>query len=573
MSSEPEGLIVMGRYRIVRRLATGGMGVVYLARVEGAQGFARPAVVKRMLPELSEDEELVRLFVREARILSDLNHPGVVPVLDFVAENGAYLMALEYVHGYHTGHWLKYLTSRNERMDAEIAIYIVVHLLDALHYVHTKTDQDGEVLGIVHRDVTPSNVLIDVEGQVKLLDFGVARTTHESTNVGEGQVSLRGKFPYLAPELLQNDPPSVQTDVYAAAVVLHELLIGVNEFRHSDPTETLRRVLIHDLSRISAWRDDTSPELDRVVARGTARDVKERYETAADFADALRATLETPERAIGARLKERARRDFLGPLSNVLKVPSLDELESAWRDAPVLPAEAENEAIPVVERVTPALEFESQPPRLELTKPALHVEVGGSARSGGWRFAMAGLTVLALVGVGLGAYAVLRAPTTTAGPIVVVDRQRIEGPVENGTETVTSPETVEPAENPPENLTVDGPPPETDPGTAPTTPTGHTPRPPRARDEAAELSARFNRQRGALEGCFERHAAGTQGRPQLSIRFRIAATGHVEGAQLEPAAVAGTPLGQCLTQVARGTDFGPRSGPITFSIPLTVRGQ
>src|SRR5690606_4007917 len=184
-SADRCGQGVMGRYRIVRRLAVGGMGVVYLARIEGAKGFVRPAVIKQMLPELVGDEELVGLFVREARILSELRHPGIVSVLDFAVEDDAPLMALEYVHGYHAGNWLKYLRRKREPFDPSLALHVVIKVLDALSYVHTRTDERGRSLGIVHRDVSPSNVLIDVDGRVRLLDFGVARVGSEDVTASD----------------------------------------------------------------------------------------------------------------------------------------------------------------------------------------------------------------------------------------------------------------------------------------------------------------------------------------------------------------------------------------------------
>src|SRR5947209_14846010 len=177
------GRVVLGRYRIVRMLAQGGMGVIYLARSEGAAGFVRPIVVKRILSDLISDESIVNHFKREARIMSNLRHPGIVSVIDFGQEARSYLMVLDYVHGFHAGRWQKFVRTTRGPFPAELAVQIVLAVLDALHYAHTLADADGRVLGIVHRDVSPSNVLLEVDGHVKLADFGIARMQTESTDV------------------------------------------------------------------------------------------------------------------------------------------------------------------------------------------------------------------------------------------------------------------------------------------------------------------------------------------------------------------------------------------------------
>ena len=536
-SVPPSGRVVMGRYRIVRRLATGGMGIVYLARIEGAEGFARPAVIKRMLPDLTSDEELVQLFVREAQILAGLRHPGVVSVLDFSIEQDAYLMALEYVHGYHVGRWLKFLARADRELEWELAVYIVVCVCDALHYVHTRVDEKGESLGIIHRDVTPSNILIDLEGHVRLLDFGVARTAAEVTSTREGEVSLKGKFAYLAPELLQHRQPSVRSDVYACGIVLHELLVGENEFRSRDPSETLRRVLLHDLTDVRDKREDVPEAIDTVIARATARAPDVRTESAAELARQLRGLLVTPENELGQGLRDAVNIDFRGPLPESLHLPTLDELEQAWRNPP--PSEgAITQDIPIYVDEEPA------------DRPG----IGWGAKAG-----IALLAIAALGGLGLGAYAILRAPATSAGPVVVVERENLANPRET--------EAPEEGESVPDASVSE---PEIADARMVARPTAHERGP---RDEAAALSRRFNRRRAALSACFEQHTHGTEGRPQLSIRFSIDRRGSVTEAELAPAAIASTPLGRCLVGVARSTQFGRRAEPLSFRIPITVRGE
>ena len=238
------GKSVLGRYRIVARLARGGMGVVYLARAEGAAGFAKPVVVKRVLPDLAGEARMARLFVREAKILSNLQHPNVVTVIDFGEEDGAYIMVLDYVRAYSLGAWWAYLQETGAQGKVPIAeiLHIMIRVLDALDYAHTMADPDGAPLDIVHADISPSNILVGTDGQVKLLDFGIARMRGEVTQATDSK-SIRGKFSYLPVEALDGSPPTATTDVYACGVVLYELLTGDNPFTGADETRTVAKVI------------------------------------------------------------------------------------------------------------------------------------------------------------------------------------------------------------------------------------------------------------------------------------------------------------------------------------------
>ncbi|HEX5098716.1 MAG TPA: serine/threonine-protein kinase, partial [Polyangiaceae bacterium] len=160
------GRVLLGRYRVVRPLARGGMGVVYLGRVEGAAGFAKPVVIKALLTNPTQAEEGEHLFAREARIVSHLQHPGIVSVFDFGQVDGTHVMVLEYVHGYNLGQWFRYVTDARGAVPVHHATHIVLGVLDALDYAHRLTRPDGTPFGIVHRDISPGNVLIDDQGRV-----------------------------------------------------------------------------------------------------------------------------------------------------------------------------------------------------------------------------------------------------------------------------------------------------------------------------------------------------------------------------------------------------------------------
>src|SRR5262245_24696603 len=216
-ATDMTGTLVLGRYRVVSPLARGGMGIVFLARTEGAAGFSRPVVIKRVVPDLAGDEAAAQSFAREARILSNLQHPNIVNVIDFDEEDGAYVMVLEYVHGYNVGQWQRYLLDTGRKMPIDYAIYITTRVLDALHYAHTFTRADGTPMQIVHRDVSPGNILLDTQGNVKLLDFGIARA-NEGGEYKTRDGYFKGKLTYAAPEIYEGTAASPQSDVYSAGV-------------------------------------------------------------------------------------------------------------------------------------------------------------------------------------------------------------------------------------------------------------------------------------------------------------------------------------------------------------------
>jgi serine/threonine protein kinase len=532
-----KGDLCMGRYRIMGPLAEGGMGMVYLARIEGAEGFARPAVIKQILPTLRSDEEMVRMFVREARILASLHHPNIVDVLDFASEGGTFLMALEYVHGYGVNQWSKYLRDVDRQMPVWIAVWIIVQVLDALHYAHTRTDPQGKSLGIVHRDVSPSNILLDVEGHVRLVDFGVAREMGEHTAPKPGEVSIRGKFPYMAPELLSGAEPNAESDLYACAVALHEMLLGENEFRHRDPNVTIKRVFMHELSRISKKIEGVPVGLDNVIAKATAKLPESRYKSAEELSEALRALFPSREAHLQQELRTILHADFFGPMPDALGVSRLEALEESWRssrvDTPMVrPEEQEKDRPRLSENPTQ-------------TAPRVVVSSGGPLR---WILGIA--AVLALVTSVVVLVIVLNAaPNDGPERVVVVERRLVEPR-----------DSAEPADV-------------ADAGAVSSIDAGPAAAPVRsAPTRAAQLTARFGRQQPRLRACFEQHARTLEGQPRIAVRFRVGVTGAVESAELTPSELAPTPLGRCLLGVATSTEFGPQPDPIGFSIPIAVRG-
>jgi serine/threonine-protein kinase len=518
------GRVVLGRYRIVRALAKGGMGVVYLARGEGASGFTKPYVVKRMASDILVDDSMLKMFVREARLMSRLRHPGLVGVVDFGQEGGDYLMVIEYVHGFHLGQWHRYMRHAHGPFPVGTALHIVAKVLDGLDYAHTLRDADGTPQRIVHRDVSPSNILIDVEGIVKLADFGVARSQEHTEKTEE--TTIKGKMPYLAPELFRLAAPSPGTDAYACAVVLHELLVGKNEFRGNDMATTISRVLEHMPTPVDAVRDDLPDGLGDLLGRALAKDPAERYQSAGDLAAGLRAIRPQAEEDADRMLRAMTVADFLDPrMSEHLGLSSLTELENSWR----------NPSPDILQR--DAARISSSPPTIA-ERPSAITPPQRTLRNMFW----AVLLVLVVGGAG-GAIAMVATSRDDPGGRTFV--------VVQNTASDSGPEDV-----------VADPPPAIDGGAA------DAGRGSGQGGGARGLAAPFHRRRSEVVACFREHA-GTE--TQITVVFGVDESGRVIAARAQPAALGSTPLGNCVLGIARSTRFSAQPRPVEFSIPLSVR--
>jgi eukaryotic-like serine/threonine-protein kinase len=567
------GRLVLDRYRIVRRIAKGGMGTIYLARNEGAAGFVRPVVVKRILPGSLDEETAVRLFQREARIMAHLRHPNVVGVIDFAQDDAGYTMVLEYVHGFHLARWCYYVRKTQGRFPVEPAVHIVISVLDALHHAHTLTGPDGMPLQIVHRDVKPANVLIDIDGHVKLTDFGIAQMTTDKTISNGDKSAVRGTFPYMPPELFDAGKPGPASDTYACAVVLHEVLAGRNEFRVKDLSLTVARVMQHVPTPLDALRADVSPELAAVVARALAKDPAKRFADAQSLAEALRAARGVGGEEAQRQLAARARADFRAPrFAAMLKAEELDVLDRAWREEPP--------AGPAPRSPAPQTAPPPAPPSSdELVRPpsptvALDAGSSPSAPRGARQTVQLWLGVVAvLVAAAAAGIAWYRSGDDAPAQYIFV----------SGDVAPDDGEALQPTPAPAPAARDDEPAPP-DAGAAPgrhdaaPRPTDDDepvsqPRRQAAPSEPEALTRAFRRQQPAIRRCFDAHAAEAVGAPELSVRFRVAASGEILSAELAPVEAMQTELGACLIEVARRTEFGPQRETLQFRIPIAIRSR
>ena len=290
------------QYEIVRHLSTGGMGEVFLARRKGPEGFEKLVVLKRIIGHRADKPEFVEMFLREARLAARLSHPNVVTTFDLGQEKGGYYIAMEYVRGWDLRAVLKTLKAQSRTMPIPIACRIVSDVCAGLHAAHTYTDDDGTAAGIIHRDISPGNVLISSTGVVKVTDFGVARGAQQQAEPITDPGVLKGKVPYLAPEVImaKDDHVGASADVYSTGIVLFECLTRSHPFRRDTNYATLNAILADDRPALQRLRAESPAELQRIVDRALAHDVERRYRTALEFRIDLDKFLSTSDQAVGA---------------------------------------------------------------------------------------------------------------------------------------------------------------------------------------------------------------------------------------------------------------------------------
>ena len=278
-----EAPVAFGKYQLVERLGRGGMAEVWKAKMVGPAGFQRTLVVKRILPHLVEDEHFVQMFMAEARLSARLNHANIVQVYELGDVDGEYYLAMEYVRGRDLVNVMRAQLLKG-RPDPGLGAYVVREVCRALHYAHALTDDNGAQLRLIHRDVSPSNVMLSFDGAVKLLDFGIAKALAEA---GENQTqtgTLKGKFGYMAPEQVEGKEFDHRSDLFAAGIVMHEALTGRRLFKGQGDLQTIAMVREAKVEPPSVLNPDVTPELDRICLKALARNADDRYQSCEEMA-------------------------------------------------------------------------------------------------------------------------------------------------------------------------------------------------------------------------------------------------------------------------------------------------
>jgi eukaryotic-like serine/threonine-protein kinase len=292
--------ILYGKYQLLEQLARGGMAEVYKAKAHGVEGFEKILVIKRILPELSENPRFVSMFIDEAKIAVTLSHANIVQVFDLGHADGTYFIAMEYVAGMDLSALLKRVNKARRRFPPELAVYVISELAKGLDYLHRRRDTEMRPLNIVHRDVSPQNVLLSYEGEVKLTDFGIAKARSVAQAVTELGV-IKGKYAYMSPEQLVGQKLDARTDIFSAGTLLYEALAGENPFQAASGYDTLQRIRKGDVTPIEEFVPELPDEVGRIVRRAMAAKLEERYGNAGELYEDLIQFLYTTGRRVSAR--------------------------------------------------------------------------------------------------------------------------------------------------------------------------------------------------------------------------------------------------------------------------------
>jgi serine/threonine protein kinase len=365
---QPEGKDVFpsqfGRYSLIERLATGGMAEVFKAKILSTHGFEKLLVIKRILPHLAADKTFVAMFIDEAKLTAQLVHPKIVQVSDFGEVNGQFFIALEYVDGFDALALLRASAQRQVRLPIPICMFIALEVLDALDYAHNARDTEGKPMRLVHRDISPSNVFISRRGDIKLGDFGIAHAQERESKTQAG--TLKGKYGYMSPEQVIGGSLDGRSDLFAVGIVLAEMIMGRRLFTAPNDLDVLLMVRDGRLERLDKYCRDLPPELDQVVRKALSRRAVDRFQTSAEFRDALADLLFKLHFRIGPADIGRLASDYFDPSPEALV--RLREQAKRWRvRAPtaVYPAIVEGGPPPPAARLSqanPRVEWENDTP-------------------------------------------------------------------------------------------------------------------------------------------------------------------------------------------------------------------
>jgi hypothetical protein len=332
------------RYTIYGEIASGGMASVLYGRLTGPMGFARPVAIKRLHPHIARDPSVVSMFIDEARICARLSHANVVPILDVIEAPGELALVMEYVHGLTLDALLELIRERAELMPLNVAGALMLGVLHGLEAAHDARNEQGEPLHIVHRDVSPQNIMLGVDGIPRLFDFGIAKARGRVRSTPSGEI--KGKLAYMAPEQLSAGPMDARVDIYAASVVLWEVLTGRMLFDGEHESSIVHSVMYSEVEGPRSLRADVSQALDRLVLQGLARDPALRFQSVREMARALeRAVVPASQSELREWLDAfagellRARAEWLRALQRAAEPGSHANAETA-RLTPAMPVPA-----------------------------------------------------------------------------------------------------------------------------------------------------------------------------------------------------------------------------------------
>jgi serine/threonine protein kinase len=276
---------VKQRYQVIERIDAGGMAEIFKGRALSLDGIERPVAIKRILPSLSQNRKFLKMFIDEARLSMRLSHANIVQVFDVGRADDTYFLVMEFVDGSNVRRIVQKAAESGYQLPIAVALHVVIEICRGLATAHEASDATGSPLGIVHRDVSPPNILISWSGEVKITDFGLAKAVSQLERTEPGVV--KGKFSYLSPEAAEGKDVDARSDIFSTGIILHELLTNRRLFMGKTDLETVDQVKKCQIPTPSSINDTVKPELDRIVLKALAKDRRRRYQSAREFGDEL----------------------------------------------------------------------------------------------------------------------------------------------------------------------------------------------------------------------------------------------------------------------------------------------
>ena len=427
---------MLGRYEIVKHLAQGGMADVLLARASGIEGFERHVVIKRIRAEVAGDARYVAMFLDEARLAASLHHHNIVGVNDIGEEHGEYFFAMEYLHGEDARRLLSAVNKRGEHIPIEHVITIVTAAAAGLHHAHEQRGPDRKPLGIVHRDVSPANIMIGYDGSVKVADFGIAKAEQRSTETRTG--TLKGKIAYMSPEQCAGEDVDRRSDVFSLGIVLYELVTTRRLFKGDNDFLTMTAIVHGQIPPPSTYRPDLPRTLEAIILKALARHRDDRYATADD----LRIALEQFANDAGISRSSTALADYLKAQFGNRPEPWLDE-----DDEPEIEVSVDFDGSASGAARAPAVAIErfsaerSDAPIQRARKHAITTRLSASTRRRSRWWVAAMVASAAVIGIALAVV-----PSRSAGPAEPVPAEPVVRTPERIPPAHLAPVTVAPAE-------------------------------------------------------------------------------------------------------------------------------
>ncbi len=326
MAKGPYGQVMASvhqRYRIIDKIDAGGMAEIYRGVAVSMDGFERSVAIKRILPSLTQDQKFVTMFLDEARLSMQLTHANIVQILDLGKIGETYFMTMELVDGANLRKLMQRSLDMGRPFPVNVACFIAMEMAKGLAYAHEKIDAKGHSLGIVHRDVSPPNVLLSRQGEVKVTDFGLAKA-RSNVSVSENDV-VKGKFAYLAPEVVDGKEPDARADIYAIGIILWEMLSGRRLFSGKTDMETVDLVRKGEVLKLTKLREDIDEDLDKIIQRTLAKAPKRRVQTCREF-----------EQEVAGYLAKKGWRATSGDLANFVRELLDADIEAETIDIPTL---------------------------------------------------------------------------------------------------------------------------------------------------------------------------------------------------------------------------------------------